>query len=147
LSILANGGKLINPHIVSKIDYKSGLHRTIDPGKPAQVLKKETAEEVTRMLIKVVDEALLHGTAKMDHYSVAAKTGTAQIANPEGGGYYTDRYLHSFFGYFPAYNPKFIIFLYTYYPKHVQYASETLTSSFFDMTKYLINYYDIPPDR
>ncbi len=147
LSILANGGKLINPHVVSKIDYKNGLHRTIDPGKPVQVLKKETSEEVTRMLIKVVDEALLHGTAKMEHYSVAAKTGTAQIANPAGGGYYTDRYLHSFFGYFPAYNPKFIIFLYTYYPKHVQYASETLTASFFDMTKYLINYYDIPPDR
>ena len=62
-----------------------------------QVLKKETSEEVTRMLIKVVDEALLHGTAKMEHYSVAAKTGTAQIANPAGGGYYTDRYLHSFF--------------------------------------------------
>ncbi len=147
LSILANGGKLVNPHIVSEIDYKSGLSRTIDPGQPIQVIKKETSEEVTRMLIRVVDEALLHGKAKMDHYSVAAKTGTAQVANPAGGGYFTDRYLHSFFGYFPAYNPKFIIFLYTYYPKDVQYASETLTASFFDLTKYLINYYDIPPDR
>ncbi|HLP43971.1 MAG TPA: penicillin-binding protein 2 [Candidatus Nanoarchaeia archaeon] len=147
LATLANGGKLVNPHLVSQINYKSGLHKTIDPGQPAQIIKKETADEVTKMLINVVDDALLKGTAKLEHYSVAAKTGTAQIANPNGGGYYDDRYLHSFFGYFPAYNPKFIVFLYTYYPKDVQYASETLTTSFFELTKYLINYYDIPPDR
>jgi cell division protein FtsI/penicillin-binding protein 2 len=76
---------------------------------------------------------------------VAAKTGTAQIA--DAGGYYPDRYLHSFFGYFPSYDPKYLIFLYTYYPKNVQYASETLTSTFIDMVKFLINYYDVPPDR
>ncbi|MDQ3090006.1 MAG: hypothetical protein M3Q24_02545, partial [bacterium] len=64
-----------------------------------------------------------------------------------GGGYYEDRYLHSFFGYFPSYDPKFLIFLYTYNPKDVKYASETLTDTFINMTKFLINYYDIPPDR
>ena len=75
------------------------------------------------------------------------KTGTAQIADLVNGGYYDDRYLHSFFGYFPAYNPRFIIFLYNVYPKDVKYASQTLTSPFIDMTKFLINYYEIPPDR
>ena len=49
------------------------------------------------MLVKVVDTALLNGTVKIPNYSVAAKTGTAQIAKPGGGGYYDDRYLHSFF--------------------------------------------------
>ncbi|MDD4989360.1 MAG: hypothetical protein PHV42_02945, partial [Candidatus Pacebacteria bacterium] len=62
-------------------------------------------------------------------------------------GYYADRYLHSFFGYFPAYNPKFLVFMYMVYPKGANYASETLTTSFFDITKFLINYYEIPPDR
>jgi cell division protein FtsI/penicillin-binding protein 2 len=148
LSVLANDGKLPQPHIVSRIDYKTGLKKHFEqPQEPQQVLKPETAEAVTKMLIKVVDTALLGGTVKLDHYSVAAKTGTAQIPNPNGTGYYDDRYLHSFFGYFPAYNPKFIIFLLTYHPKEVQYASETLTLSFMDLTKYLINYYDVPPDR
>jgi|CXWK01.1.fsa_nt_gi cell division protein FtsI/penicillin-binding protein 2 len=145
LAVLANGGKLVSPHVVSAIDYKSGLSSVVEPSAPVQVLKPETTEKVTRMLVNVVDEALLHGTVKLDHYSVAAKTGTAQIS--DGRGYYTDRYLHSFFGYFPAYSPKFIVFLFTYYPKDVQYASETLTYSFHELTKYLIHYYDIPPDR
>ncbi|MEK7185171.1 MAG: hypothetical protein AAB726_00955, partial [Patescibacteria group bacterium] len=60
---------------------------------------------------------------------------------------YDDRFLHSFFGYFPAYDARFLVFLYTYHPKGVQYASETLTHSFIDITKYLINYYEIEPDR
>ena len=145
LAVLANGGKLVNPHIVSKIKYRTGLSSTIDYGEPLQVLKPQTAEEVTKMLVKVVDEALIEGKGKNIHYSVAAKTGTAQIS--DGKGYYDDRYLHSFSGYFPAYNPKFIIFFFTYHPKEVRYASETLTNSFMDMTKYLINYYDIAPDR
>lgn len=147
LSILANGGRLVNPHIVSRINYKSGLSKKTAVGVGEQVIKPETAEEVTRMLVEVVDNALLGGSVKLEHYSVAAKTGTAQIPQVDGRGYYEDRYLHSFFGYFPAYKPQFIIFLYTYYPKEVRYASETLTHSFIDMTKYLINYYDIPPDR
>jgi cell division protein FtsI/penicillin-binding protein 2 len=78
--------------------------------------------------------------------SVAAKTGTAQMAQP-GGGYYADQYFHSFFGYFPSYNPRFIILLYTIKPQGVQYASETLTNTFVDLVHFLINYYDIPPDR
>ena len=63
-----------------------------------------------------------------------------------GGGYYTDVYFHSFFGFFPAYNPRFAILLYTNRPQGVQYASGTLTGTFMDMTNFLINYYNIPPD-
>ena len=99
------------------------------------------------MLSIVVDKALRHGDVALPNHSIAAKTGTAQIADPVNGGYYKDRYLHSFFGYFPVYNPRFIVLLYTVEPKGVSYASETLTDPFMKITKYLINYYSIPPDR
>ncbi len=150
LSVLANGGKLIIPHIVKTIDYKVGISKNIsyiDEAK--QVIKKGTSEEITRMLVKVVDDALVGGGVKIKNYSIAAKTGTAQIARSagEGGGYYPDKWLHSFFGYFPAYNPRFLIFLYTVDPKNINYASQTLTKPFFDITNFLINYYEIPPDR
>jgi cell division protein FtsI/penicillin-binding protein 2 len=147
LAALGNGGKLITPHVVKKIDYRSGIDKTLSYGDGTQVLKKETSDTITRMLVHVVDTALLHGQAKNPNYSIAAKTGTAQMANPAGGGYYADRYLHSFFGYFPAYNPQFLVFFYTVNPHGVQFASETLTKPFLDTSKFLINYYNVPPDR
>ena len=96
--------------------------------------------------IQGLDKALLGGKIKMEHYSIAAKTGTAQIASPEGG-YYEDRHLHSFFGYFPAYEPKFLVFMFLLEPVGVRYASETLTLPFADITQFLLNYYEVPPDR
>lgn len=147
LSSLANGGKLITPHLVKRINYRSGLFNNISYVDEAkQVLKKETSEEISRMLTVVVDKALAGGKVSLPNYSVAAKTGTAQIAKP-GGGYYDDRWLHSFFGYFPSYDPRFLVFLYTVEPKNVSFASQTLTTPFIDIVKFLINYYNIAPDR
>lgn len=147
LSVLANGGTLITPHLVKKIEYESGLSKRVSfaPGK--QVIKKETSVEVSRMLVGVVDKALRDGTAKIPGYSVAAKTGTAQMTEEGRAGYAEGKYLHSFFGYFPAYSPKFLVFLFHLHPKNVRYASETLTEPFLDITKFLLNYYQIPPDR
>ena len=137
-SALANGGYLVQPYIVETSQSQPVIRR--------QVIKKETSEEITRMLVKVVDEALLGGTVKLDHYSIAAKTGTAQIPNENQKGY-SENYLHTFIGYAPAYDPKFLVFLYLKKPQGVKYASHSLTPAFMDITKFLLNYYEIPPDR
>ena len=147
LAVLGNGGYLVTPHLVKQINYDIGLSKKIDIVPGIQVIKKETSDEITRMLVVVVDKALRGGIYKHERYSIAAKTGTAQLANPNGGGYYEDKYLHSFFGYFPAYNPQFLVLLYAVDPKGVNYASETFTKPFMDLTDFLINYYQISPDR
>ena len=98
------------------------------------------------MMSALNDEILYGGKAKIPTMSVAVKTGTSQLTSPNGG-YYTDRFFHSFVGFFPAYNPRFIILLYTNDPKGVQYASETLDTTFLDIVHFLIDYYGVPPDR
>lgn len=146
LGALANQGQVVTPHLVTKIRLESGIEKQLSWGTPERVFSAKAAEDTTRMLVEVVDKKLSGGTVKIPEMSVAAKTGTAQIAGP-GGKYAEGKYFHSFFGYFPAYDPKFIIVLYTREPGGVQYASETLTRPFMDLTHFLINYYEIPPDR
>lgn len=147
LAALGNGGYLVTPHMATKIAYKTGITRSVESMEKRQILTPKTSEEISRMLVEVVDTALLGGQFKMPHHSIAAKTGTALIVNPESGGYYSDRFLHSFFGYFPAYNPEFIVFLFAVEPKGVAFASHTLTAPFMKLATFLINYYEIPPDR
>ena len=146
LAALANGGKLPNPHVVTHVKFSSGITREVEEKERRQVFKPETAETVTRMLTEVYDKALLDGKLKQEHYSIAAKTGTAQLVD-SNGGYYSDRYLHSFFGYFPAHDARFIVFLFAVEPHGAEFASATLAHPFLDITKFLINYYSIPPDR
>jgi len=147
LAALGNGGYLVNPHIVKSIDYELGYERDVVPNDPVRIFSEKTSEEISRMLVRVVDEALGGGDVALPHHSIAAKTGTAQIANSAGGGYYEDQFLHSFFGYFPAYEPEFIVFLYNVHPRGAEYASQTLTDPFMEIAKFLINYYNVAPDR
>lgn len=146
LSSIANQGALTQPHIATEIFHPHGLSKKLGWGLPVQVFKPESAEDVTRMMVTAVDTALLDGTVSVPEMSIAAKTGTAQMASPEGG-YYKDKSLHSFFGFFPAYDPKFSILLFAIDPKSATYSSHTLTHPFMDIVAYLTNYYQVPPDR
>lgn len=146
-SIIANGGNIITPHLIKQIRYNDGTYENKDyPQTSSLIIKKETSVTISKMLAHVF-EAYDSGAHKFEHYTVAAKTGTAQVAMEKGGGYYTDRHTHSFFGYFPAYDPQFLVFLFLKNPKGVQYASQSLIPPFMNITKFLLNYYNVPPDR
>jgi len=147
LASLSNGGNLVTPHVVKKIKYNDGSYIENKYSTIRAKITKETSEEITRMLVMVMDKAIKGGQGKLEHFSVAVKTGTAQVADNITGGYYENRHNHSFFGYFPAYDPKFIVLLYAINPKGVPYAATTWSDPFLDITKFLLNYYEISPDR
>ncbi|MBI5139084.1 penicillin-binding protein 2 [Candidatus Nomurabacteria bacterium] len=147
LASLSNGGILVTPHLVKEIKYTDGDVEKIEYGVTNTKISPKTSEEITTMLVNVMDQSLKGGLAKFEHYSVAVKTGTAQVADSVNGGYYENRHTHSFFGYFPAYDPKFIVFLYALNPTGSDFASTTWTDPFLSITKFLLNYYQIPPDR
>lgn len=144
-SAIANNGMMVTPHVVRTVNYKVGISKAPSIPPPIQVIKPESAQGVAGMMVYNVDESLLDGKAKNPRYSVAAKTGTAQIA--KNGKYEEDRFLHSFVGFLPAHNPKFLVFMFTINPRGVSFASETLAKPFIALTKFLINYYQLPPDR
>jgi cell division protein FtsI/penicillin-binding protein 2 len=149
LSVVANGGYVISPHVVNKIKYEIGNTNDIkfdSLENKKTVLKPETIDEIKSMLIYNVDNVLLDGKRKNLRYSIAAKTGTAQIASPTGG-YIEGKNIHTFIGFFPAYQPKFIVFMYTVDPKISRYASESLADPFLDLSEFLIQYYELPSDR
>jgi len=144
LSVIANGGNLMKPYIVDRIVDESGVTETFAPVVRRRVLSPETADTVSRMLVSVVDNGFEH-RARIDGYFIAGKTGTAQL--PVGGVYSTDQFIHSFMGYAPAFNPKFLIFIQMNKPEGVNFASNSLTETFHSMTEYIIRYYGILPDR
>jgi len=148
IASISNGGYLVRPHVVKSIDYHEGGGQEFEYVKTDQprVLKDGTSEAISKMLIHSVDRVYGDGKYKMEHYSIAAKTGTAQIPDPKGG-YYEDRNLHSFVGYFPAYDPEFVVFLSITAPRGVRYAAETLSEPFFDIAQFLLSYYEVAPDR
>ncbi|MFT7557609.1 MAG: cell division protein FtsI/penicillin-binding protein 2 [Planctomycetota bacterium] len=150
LATLANGGYLVHPTILKELRYVNGARKEIaltDRVDTEAIISTQTYEEITRMLVSTVDKGLRQDPDPLRGYSIAAKTGTAQIPNPATGGYHDDRNLHAFFGYFPAYQPEFLVFLYVKYPKEVKYSSETLTQPFMETAEFLVKYYNILPDR
>lgn len=147
LSTLANHGLVPSPHVATELRYPGVPAKKLGWAPERRAISEEAADTVTGMLVNVVDQALRGGTVKIPELSIAAKTGTAQIAKENARGYYDDRYLHSFFGYFPAYDARFLVFLYSVAPQGAKYASETWTTPFMETVRFLVSYYDIPPDR
>lgn len=145
ISAIANGGKLMKPYVVEKIIEDSGNKVEIRPQIVRNAVSREAAEKMTKMLVSAVRNGF-ENRAGVRGYFVAGKTGTAQIPRREGKGYYTDRVIHSFVGYAPAFNPRFLILLQLNEPKGNRFAANTLTPAFHNLAEYILNYYEIPPD-
>lgn len=142
---LANGGKLMRPNIVAeRLSGDGGPTAVTKPQVVRQVVTARTASTISGMLVQAVEGVYDH-KAKVPRFYVAGKTGTAQIAAP-GGGYGAD-VNHTFIGYFPAKRPAFVVLVKLDRPTEVKHAADSTTVVFRRLAEFLIDYYQIPPER
>lgn len=149
-AIIANKGRNITPYLVESIKDNLGNHTVLTQtefqSENHQIIKEETAETLTSMLVSVIENGF-GGNAKIKGYSLAGKTGTSYIPLENKKGY-SDEVIHTFVGYFPASDPQYIILVKMDKPKlGKDAASHTVTLAFKEMERFLINYYNIPPDE
>ena len=144
---IANGGKLVKPYLVEKILQDDGIIETQAEISSNQVISSKTSSQTTAMMVSVVENGFGKG-ARIPGYYIAGKTGTAQVSwsslgiNKEG---YSDETWQSFIGFFPAFEPEFLILVKLDNPE-TRTAEYSATPILKELAKYIINYYQIPPD-
>lgn len=129
---IANHGRLMRPYVNAE-------------GKPhvvRETMKKETAEKVIAMMESAVEKAFV---AALPGHRIAGKTGTAEIADLERGGY-KEAFNHTYVGFGPVANPRFVILIKLEEPEAVL-AGVTVVPAFRELASFIISYYNIPPDK
>jgi len=111
---IVNGGSLIQPHIMKEVTYldNNGVRQIYESFTPE--VKEILSEEKTAILRDYLERTVtIGGSSKsyVEGYHVAAKTGTAQKVNPNGGGYEAGKYISSLAGFAPADDPQISIFI------------------------------------
>ncbi|MFH1671443.1 MAG: penicillin-binding protein 2 [Candidatus Portnoybacteria bacterium] len=139
---IANDGNLMRPFVVEKIISPDGEETITQPEIIQEVITPQSAKELSRMLVSVVENGF-GKPARVSGYDIAGKTGTAQIADLEEGGY-TDETVHSFIGFAPAFNPEFAILIKMDKPQGIRFASDSVSPVFGRLAEYLFNYLEIP---
>jgi cell division protein FtsI/penicillin-binding protein 2 len=140
---IANDGKLMRPYVVAA-RVADGKVQYTEPTVIGITVQPETAKELTKILIDVVDEGNI--AAGVAGYDIAGKSGTAQIPTEEG--YTEDETIVTFIGYAPADDPKFIVLvkLDRPDPNISPWANYTAAPVFAQVARRLFDYYNIPPD-
>ncbi len=143
---IANQGRLFKPYLVEEVRYPNGKVEKFNGETVRQVIKPEVAATLSAMMVNVVEKG--HGKrAGVPGYYVAGKTGTAQVAIPGGGGYDPNKTIGSFAGFAPVDKPKFVMVVEIREPKDVVFAESSAAPLFGEVAKYLLEYYQVPPER
>ena len=141
---LANGGTLYRPYVMASRRDADGEHRTA-PLVVDRPVTADTAATLRSMLLSTVDTGIAHNAA-IAGFSVAGKTGTAQIASPDGS-YVDDQYVSSFAGFFPADDPKYVVLVVLEKPESRLLGTLTATDAFKGVAQDILRYARIQPDR
>ncbi|TSC95854.1 MAG: cell division protein FtsI (penicillin-binding protein 3) [Parcubacteria group bacterium Athens1014_10] len=145
-SAIANKGKLMKPYLVEKIIYSNEEISEIKPKLIREVISSNTASTLGAMLVSVVENG--HGkNAGVKGYYVAGKTGTAQVPKKDGRGYEEGVNIGSFAGFAPVDDPKFAMLVKIDNPKDVAWAESSAAPLFGKLAEFMLNYYQIPPEK
>ena len=138
-SAIANGGVLVRPHLIDRIDGQ-----TIGTKRGRRVVSRAVSEQMMSMLRGVVLEGT--GTeAAIPGYTVAGKTGTAAKIDPDGT-YSTSRYVASFVGMVPATKPKLVIMVMVDEPHGDIYGGVVAAPAFREIARFNLQHLEIPQD-
>ena len=137
---LANGGVRVQPHIVAGYRDADGTFSPAELAEPQQVVSRETAETVVRMLEGAVTEGT-GGSAAVPGYRIAGKTGTAQAF--EGNG--VVKVVASFIGIAPADDPRIVVNVALYDPKTSVYGGAVAAPVFSEVAGQALRYLGVPP--
>jgi cell division protein FtsI/penicillin-binding protein 2 len=144
-AVIANGGKMMQPYVVAARVADERVQFT-KPAAVRQVISPEAANELTEMMIQVVETSSVK--AGVPGYRIAGKSGTAQIPLEDGSGYEKSETIVSFVGFAPAENPRFVLLVKMDRPDPTinQWASHTAAPVFSRIAQRLLDYMNIPPD-
>jgi cell division protein FtsI/penicillin-binding protein 2 len=141
LSALANDGKMMQPFLVKEIRGENKSYVT-QPKVLSQPISRFTAQQVTAMAVEALATAVPQ--SQVPNYTLAGKTGTAQIA--ENGVYLPDAVIGTFAGYLPADDPEIIVYVKLDRPG-IPWGSQTAAPAFSALARELVVLLDIPPDN
>jgi cell division protein FtsI/penicillin-binding protein 2 len=146
MAALANDGWLMRPMLVSRLEDRNGkVVQKYEPQRVRQVVNEATDKLMVDVLKTVVSPEGTAPGAAMKDYVVAGKTGTGQKANP-AGGYFDDKFISSFIGFFPADNPQVCISIVMDEPKEGYYGGKVCGPVFKEIAGRCASYLNIPPD-
>ena len=136
---MANGGRLVRPHVIARIGGKD-----VSAGKGKRVVSKVVADQMLDMLRGVVVEGT--GTAAaIPGYTVAGKTGTTAKIDPDGT-YSSSRYVASFVGLVPASKPELVIMVMVDEPRGGYYGGTVAAPAFREIARFNLQHLEIPQD-
>ncbi|HTD51824.1 MAG TPA: penicillin-binding transpeptidase domain-containing protein [Thermoanaerobaculia bacterium] len=120
-AVVANGGRLVTPHLVTRVIASDGRVRIPATAPPTRVISEETAAKLREILVGVVERGT-GNKAAIPGFTVAGKTGTAQKAGV--GGYQAGRHVPNFVGFVPAEKPRLVGVVVLEEPEGKYYAAE-----------------------
>ncbi len=146
ISVIANDGKMVQPHLVEKFIRSSGEEIKVSPQIVREVISPRAANLTAAMMVSVIENGHSRG-ARVKGYHFSGKTGTAQVAKKDGLGYDPDRTIHTFVGFGPVPNPRFAMLIRLDNPTEVRFAADSTSRFFRETMKFLVDYYNIPPEE
>jgi cell division protein FtsI (penicillin-binding protein 3) len=139
---IANDGLMMQPNVISRI-VDDGVVSVAQPLAIANPISRETANTVRDMMVQVVQNGL-DDAASLPGYTIAGKTGTAEIPGPIN--YRTDAFIMSFIGFLPADDPQVIVLIKLDEPRTGSFASQVVAPIFRRLAERLVVLMEIPPD-